>query len=163
MCYRTGKYPIRRGVRASFSPEILRAGAVKGLIYDNNYNPGKRWVLYPCSAFLGGMTYSAHYGFPPFLFWYYAPSALWMSCPPFLSFKGEPKLGRKLAWKLYKYFHLHCPPRCSNAISIFISKGPFFFFCSSSSSSSSSSCSSASSFFFFLFFFFFFFFFPMYN
>ena len=31
MCYRTGKYPVCRRVRVSFSPEILQAGAVKGL------------------------------------------------------------------------------------------------------------------------------------
>ena len=31
MCYRTGKYTVWRQVRASFSPEILHAGAVKGL------------------------------------------------------------------------------------------------------------------------------------
>ena len=30
--YRTGKYTVFRRVRASFSPEILQAGAVKGLI-----------------------------------------------------------------------------------------------------------------------------------
>ena len=29
-CYRTGKYTVCRRVRASFSPEILQAGAVKG-------------------------------------------------------------------------------------------------------------------------------------
>ena len=29
--YRSGKYAVRRCVRASFSPEILQAGAVKGL------------------------------------------------------------------------------------------------------------------------------------
>ena len=32
MCYRTGKYTVCRRVRASFSPEILQAVAVKGLI-----------------------------------------------------------------------------------------------------------------------------------
>ena len=31
MCYRTGKYTICRRVRAFFSPEVLQAGAVKGL------------------------------------------------------------------------------------------------------------------------------------
>ena len=31
-CYRTGKYSVCRHVPASFSPEILQAGAVKGLI-----------------------------------------------------------------------------------------------------------------------------------
>ena len=31
-CYRTGKYTVCRRVRAFFSPEILQAGAVKGLI-----------------------------------------------------------------------------------------------------------------------------------
>ena len=31
MCYRTAKYTICRRVRATFSPEILQAGAVKGL------------------------------------------------------------------------------------------------------------------------------------
>ena len=31
-CYRTGKYTVCRRVHASFSPEILQAGAVKGLI-----------------------------------------------------------------------------------------------------------------------------------
>ena len=30
-CYRTGKYTVCRRVRASFRPEILHAGAVKGL------------------------------------------------------------------------------------------------------------------------------------
>ena len=29
-CYRTGKYTVCRRVRASFSPDILQAGAVKG-------------------------------------------------------------------------------------------------------------------------------------
>ena len=32
MYYRTGTCTVRRYVRASFSPEILHAGAVKGLI-----------------------------------------------------------------------------------------------------------------------------------
>ena len=40
MCYRTGKYTVRRRVRASFSPEILQAVAVKGfklsLLYEND-------------------------------------------------------------------------------------------------------------------------------
>ena len=38
-CYRTGKYTVCRRVRAAFSPEILQAGAVKGLnrIYINAY------------------------------------------------------------------------------------------------------------------------------
>ena len=31
MCYRTGEYTVCRRVRASFSPEILKAVAVKGL------------------------------------------------------------------------------------------------------------------------------------
>ena len=31
-CYRSRKYTVRRCVRAPFSPEILQAGAVKGLI-----------------------------------------------------------------------------------------------------------------------------------
>ena len=31
MCYRTGKGTVWRRVRASFSPEMLQAGAVKGL------------------------------------------------------------------------------------------------------------------------------------
>ena len=30
-CYRSGQYTVCRRVRASFSPEILLAGAVKGL------------------------------------------------------------------------------------------------------------------------------------
>ena len=30
-CYRIGKYTVYRRVRASFSPEMLQAGAVKGL------------------------------------------------------------------------------------------------------------------------------------
>jgi len=34
MCYRTGKYAVCKRVRASFSPEIVRAGAVKGLKYS---------------------------------------------------------------------------------------------------------------------------------
>jgi len=33
-CYRTGKYTVCRLVRASFSPEILQAGAVKGLTFS---------------------------------------------------------------------------------------------------------------------------------
>ena len=33
MCYRTGKYTVRRRFHASFIPEILQAGAVKGLIF----------------------------------------------------------------------------------------------------------------------------------
>ena len=32
MCYRTGKYTVCRSVHASFRPDILQAGAVKGLI-----------------------------------------------------------------------------------------------------------------------------------
>ena len=32
MCYRTGKYTVCRQVCTSFSPEILQAGAAKGLI-----------------------------------------------------------------------------------------------------------------------------------
>ena len=32
MRYRTGKYTVCRSVRPSFNPEILQAGAVKGLI-----------------------------------------------------------------------------------------------------------------------------------
>ena len=31
MCYRTEEYTVCKRVRASFSPEILQAGAVKGL------------------------------------------------------------------------------------------------------------------------------------
>ena len=31
-CYRTGKHTVCRRVRAAFSPDILQAGAVKGLI-----------------------------------------------------------------------------------------------------------------------------------
>ena len=31
-CYRTGKYPVCRRVRASFSPDILPAAAVEGSI-----------------------------------------------------------------------------------------------------------------------------------
>ena len=31
MCYRTGKYTVCRYIRASFSPDILHAGAPKGL------------------------------------------------------------------------------------------------------------------------------------
>ena len=31
MCYSTGKYPVCSRVPASFSPEILQAGADKGL------------------------------------------------------------------------------------------------------------------------------------
>ena len=31
MCYRTGKYTICRCIHPSFSPEVLQAGAVKGL------------------------------------------------------------------------------------------------------------------------------------
>ena len=33
MCYRTGKYTVCRRVRTYFSPELLQAGAVKGLIH----------------------------------------------------------------------------------------------------------------------------------
>ena len=35
MCHRTGKYTVCRCVRESFSPDILQAGTVKGLIPDN--------------------------------------------------------------------------------------------------------------------------------
>jgi len=35
MCYRTGIYTVRRRVRAYFNPEILQAGAVKGLSQTN--------------------------------------------------------------------------------------------------------------------------------
>ena len=31
MCHRTGKYTVCRHVRASFSPDILQAGAVEGV------------------------------------------------------------------------------------------------------------------------------------
>ena len=31
LCYRTGRYTVCGRIRASFSPEILQAGAVKGL------------------------------------------------------------------------------------------------------------------------------------
>ena len=38
-CYRTGVYTVCRRVCASFSPEILQAGTVKGLsIADNGTN-----------------------------------------------------------------------------------------------------------------------------
>ena len=33
MCYRAGKYTVCRRIRASFSPEILQAGAVKGVSF----------------------------------------------------------------------------------------------------------------------------------
>ena len=36
MCYRSGKYTVCRRFSASLSPEILQAGAVKGLILDRN-------------------------------------------------------------------------------------------------------------------------------
>ena len=36
MCYRTGKYTVFRRVCASFSPEMLQAGAVKGLILEDS-------------------------------------------------------------------------------------------------------------------------------
>ena len=39
-CYRTGKYTVCRRVRASFSPEIVQAGAVEG----GNETSGERWV-----------------------------------------------------------------------------------------------------------------------
>ena len=32
MCHRTGKHTVCRWVRASFSPEIVQAGAVEGLM-----------------------------------------------------------------------------------------------------------------------------------
>ena len=35
-CYRIGKYTVCRRVRPSFSPEILQAGAVKGLKAGRN-------------------------------------------------------------------------------------------------------------------------------
>ena len=43
-CYRTGKYTDCRRVRASFSPEILQAWAVKGLIRSIN-KPAVRGLL----------------------------------------------------------------------------------------------------------------------
>ena len=36
MCYWTGKYTVCRRVRASFSPEVLQAGAVKGLTVNKS-------------------------------------------------------------------------------------------------------------------------------
>ena len=36
MCYRTGKIHSLRDVRASFSPEMLQAGAVKGLMVNRS-------------------------------------------------------------------------------------------------------------------------------
>ena len=42
-CYRTGKYIVCRRVRASFSPEILQAVAVKGLITSSaDGTPGQQ-------------------------------------------------------------------------------------------------------------------------
>ena len=35
-CYRSEKFAVGRRVRASLSPEILQAGAVKELNYDRN-------------------------------------------------------------------------------------------------------------------------------
>ena len=35
-CYRTGKYTVCKRVSASFSPEILQAGALRGLIKTEN-------------------------------------------------------------------------------------------------------------------------------
>ena len=35
-CYTTGKYTVCRRVHASFSPEILQAGAVKGLMVSSS-------------------------------------------------------------------------------------------------------------------------------
>ena len=32
MCYRAGKYAVCRRVRVSFTPEIVQAGTVKGLV-----------------------------------------------------------------------------------------------------------------------------------
>ena len=37
-CYRTGKYTVHRHIHASFSPDILQAGAVKGLILKGMYS-----------------------------------------------------------------------------------------------------------------------------
>ena len=37
MCYRTGNYTVCRRVSASFSPEILQAGAVKGLEASHSF------------------------------------------------------------------------------------------------------------------------------
>ena len=37
MCYRTGKYTVCRRVRASFSPEIVHAGTVKGLTFAETF------------------------------------------------------------------------------------------------------------------------------
>ena len=39
MCYRTRKYTVYRRVRASFSLEVLQAGAVKGLILTHKEPP----------------------------------------------------------------------------------------------------------------------------
>ena len=36
MRYRTGKYTVSRRVHASFSPEVLQAGAVKGLTVNKS-------------------------------------------------------------------------------------------------------------------------------
>ena len=57
MCYRTRRNIVCRRVRASFSPEILQAGAVKGLISESAlpYSRGTRkeqvcrlWMPFPC-------------------------------------------------------------------------------------------------------------------
>ena len=42
-CYRTGKYTVCRRVRASFSPEILQVGAVKGLIITEIHAKREAW------------------------------------------------------------------------------------------------------------------------
>ena len=37
-CYRTGKYTVCMRIPASFNPEFLQTGAVKGLITNYNYD-----------------------------------------------------------------------------------------------------------------------------
>ena len=48
-CYRTGKYTVCRRYRASFSPEILQSGAVKGLIATYTEPSCERSGHTPCS------------------------------------------------------------------------------------------------------------------
>ena len=45
MCYGTETYTVFRHIRASFSPEISQAGAVKGVRGRGGRGNGKGWEL----------------------------------------------------------------------------------------------------------------------
>ena len=61
MCYRTGKHTVCRQVPASFSPEILQAGAVKGLMTTWVWTSATTWVwTSACTIRLSAPVANAH-------------------------------------------------------------------------------------------------------